>query len=472
MSWWSNLWNKGGDDKNNKTTTRPTDTPMVDYTEQIVVNKALTRGLYDNTASGYKLAGALAGPPIDVPLNFMGVPLPIINNSDEQQKYVNSLMRKFNKTFKEIAKQCHRDGTIWIWPWYDSKKGEPRVEFIDDDWVTEVYRDLVRGDITGIKVVKHISVMNESGNVVSATQTRVFTTSKITTTYTNSQVSGLKNSVQRNPIGCIPVVFANKKDGDNVRGKSDYTRILPDLNDYHRTSLRKSIELNDFTTKLIQNVDNVQQWACNQGYDDLNHWINNANPQKAKFVLNEGDEKTEYLFNKGMIEGYLLSMKNSFFKIVEGSGLPEMFWGLIHVGNHATAENDMTTLIQLVTNKREQNEDSYLQLIGYLVQLDSLSKNEVFTENIELSWSQLDAVSESTRAEIFKNFCEGISKAWTSGCMTIDQVRSFWVMNYPGSDIPSEEEFENSLVKSAKLISVQRADYEELLGVNPLTNNE
>ena len=58
-----------------------------DWTDQYTVNSELTRGLYHNTYPGMKLAGGLAYPPIAIPVNFMGLPVPKpVDDNDETTK--------------------------------------------------------------------------------------------------------------------------------------------------------------------------------------------------------------------------------------------------------------------------------------------------------------------------------------------------------------------------------------------------
>lgn len=463
-----NISRETKDKSENKTRQSSNNTAVVDYTESIVVNSTVTKGLYYNSLNGYKLAGALAYNMIAVPVSFCGFPIPVVGN-EEKQKELKEVMKSFNQDFIKILRQSHREGTIWIYPWYDSSINKVRLKFIEDDWVDKIFRDPETGDINSIIVKKNINVLNNQGYSVSVVQTVTYTRSKIITKYDSTSYPGLKNKTQRNVLGILPIAFANMTDGDEIRGHSDYARSLPDLKDYHRISLSMSVDLNDFRTKLIQSAEDPETWACNQGYDSLQDFIDNAEPNKVQFILNQLDETTSIVTNKGMVDGYLSALKNSYKKIVESCGVPELFWGLKQEGNHATAEEAMTTLINYVKGKRDQSTDNFEILIFSIMQLNYMARGTIYTEQLSISWDELDAVSDVSRSEIFKNFCDGISQVMQSQVLTIDQAYKLWKESYPNATSMSKEDFEKGLIKSTTLLRSKNMD---TLGENVLTKDE
>ena len=101
-----------------------------DWTNDLSVNLALTKGLYHNSYPGLKLAGGLAYAPIAVPVWFMGLPVPGIEKDHAMEPWVDHIMRRFSTDMKQIHVQSHRDGTIWIWPKWSTKANEVVWEFI------------------------------------------------------------------------------------------------------------------------------------------------------------------------------------------------------------------------------------------------------------------------------------------------------------------------------------------------------
>jgi len=59
-----------------------------DWTDSLVANKALTKGLYHGSYPGMKFASALAFTPIAVPVWFMGVPSAKVDDDEKKQAIV------------------------------------------------------------------------------------------------------------------------------------------------------------------------------------------------------------------------------------------------------------------------------------------------------------------------------------------------------------------------------------------------
>lgn len=469
MSIWNKLFSSNGttqDQTASKTRKTPASFPVVDYTKKIVADSITTRGLYFNTLNGYKLAGVFAKNIIDTPIAFCGSPSP---QTDDEK--ILEFMRPYNPDLVKILKQSHREGTVWIWPWFDSKEGKVKLRFIQDDWRTQTFVDPERDSLDAIVTTRDINVLDASDNTISIKEKITYTRSKITTSYSNT----LKSSVRRNILGILPIGFANMADGGEFIGHSDYTNILPDLMDYHRTALSMSIALNDFRTKLVQTIEGDSDvWAVNQGFTDLNDFMQNSSPEKASMIFNQAGmsgsngDKTEFITAKGLVDSNIAAMKISYKKIVQGCRVPELFWGLKQEGNHATAEEAMTSLINLVLEKRLQATANFELLINSMIRLDYMSRGQVFTEELSIVWNQLDSVSDVSRSEIFKNFCDGISKVWNAGVVTIDQVYDLWLRNYPEVTDIAKEDFAKGLVKSIALLQKKSTPSEQDLGDNPL----
>lgn len=454
------ITNKKDKSENKTRKNRPTK-EIVDYTSSISADAETTKGLYYNSLNGYKLAGGLAYNMIAVPIAFCGFPIAIIDGSEKDQEYAAEFFEKYNQEFVKILRQCHREGTIWIYPWYDSKNMKVRVKFIEDSWVSNISRDPLTGDIVSITTSKSIQITNPSGNRVTVDETVIYTEKTITTKYESSQYSGLKNRVQRNVLGILPIGFLNMADGDEKTGHSDYSRTLPYLSSYHRTSLKMNVDLNDFRTKMILNVEDPDCWATNQGFDDLPDLLANTTPEAMQVIAVGTNEKVDFITAKALVDGYIKVLDIDYKLIVESSSVPELFWGLKQPGNANTAEEAMTTLINYINEKRSQNSDKFQLLMESMLILDALSRGDFYTIPLKISWNQLDAVSDASRSEIFKNFCDGISKAFQGQTLTIEQAYELWVQNYPSITNMTYEEFEIAITKATTLIKRKTSDNDE-----------
>ncbi len=457
MSFWSKLFKK--EEISSSLDTPIADNVIDDWTDTIVCNSDITTALYFNEAKGLKLAGGLARVPIDVPLDFMGIPS-IVTDNDKHKEIIDS----FGVEYRSILLQSHRDSNIWIMPFYNSKTKEIEIEFIEDKFV-KVYKDIETGALDSIKVVQDIVIKDTNDKDKTVTKIRVYTDKTIETTFKNSQVPGLKDSISRNVIGMLPIHFPNMPNGGSVRGKSDYARLLPLLQEYHRTSLRRSIELNNFKTKLIQTCGNVDSWLQNQGYKNLTDFAQRGSVENMTLILNGKDEKTEILTAKGMIDGYNATLEDLKNTIIMTSGVHQLFWGETKPGNHATAEDAMTTLINMANRKRSQSNKSFVKLFTAILKLKSILRAEKVDYKIVISWTDLDAVSDETRATIFKSFCEAMATIWNAGAITVEQLYNLWEKNFPGLQESTLEEFEKKLIRTMKFLQMKKQDYEDDLGM-------
>ncbi|MDA3834993.1 MAG: hypothetical protein PF495_16525 [Spirochaetales bacterium] len=131
------------------TQTNPTkqdrrDPNSINRTEPMVVNRALTKGLYHNQYPNMRLAGALAYNPIAVPVWFMGLPIPKSDNESEQE-LLKEIMDRFAQVCKQIHIETHRDGTVWAWPFFSARDRQLHWELIPDESVIRIIKDLETG---------------------------------------------------------------------------------------------------------------------------------------------------------------------------------------------------------------------------------------------------------------------------------------------------------------------------------------
>jgi hypothetical protein len=433
------------------------DNSIRDFTDSLSANIALTRGLYHNTYPGMKLAGGLAFAPIAVPVWFMGLPIPTLPKDDKNQAILDEVVLMFANKMKQIHIQSHRDGTVWVWPHYSARAGRLIWEFIPDDTITDIIRDLESGDIIEIIASEQIRVTTGKNMTSYVTRERVFNRSQITETWTGAEsVPGnLKSKSMRNQLGILPIPFANNSDGDEVRGHSDYERILSDLKNYHDVDLAFSTFLAKFAPKMVQNGVNVKTWLDNNGFAS----IADIDIQAVDFIYNGIDEKTEFVFPSAVADTYIAKLKNTFRKIVEASGVPEIVWGLKTEGNRASVEESMDSLIKYVQDKRDQKAQAYQQLFSASLAILAAVNFQDVKNEIEIKWNKMDAVSEEVRSIIFRNYMQGIGAIVNVAGMTKEQLYKFYKMLYPQSTEETIEEFKRGLSDMGGHVQWTRENY-------------
>ena len=177
------------------------------------------------------------------------------------------------------------------------------------------------------------------------------------------------------------------------------------------------------------------------------------------------EEKTEYLFPTRAYEAWEAALKRKFKKIVEGSAMPEILWGIATDGNHASAESDLDTFVQYVKGKREQHNDQYTSLFKSSFLLLNLSGVIGFLPEIKIKWNELSSVSEKTKAEIFKSFSEGISALINSAGITKEQLHKLWVTLYPEATERDFDDFNLGIAEMARHKQYKDAGLEEAADV-------
>jgi len=293
---------------------RKTGVRTIDTSEGLTVNEDLTRGLWHNSYPGLKLAGALAFPLIFVPVAFMGVPMLQSNAKDEDKRKteteeLNKVAAAYARVCAQLHTQCHRDGTIWVWPYVDESTRAVRWEFIRDSSVTAILKDIKTGTPNTIVVNEQLTVQTSETTQATIQRRRTFTAQTVREEFLNGTPSGYaQTTLYRNPIGIIPIAFANNADSDETRGHSDYERLIADFKDYHDVSLSWSALLVKFAPKLVQTVKNVGNWLVNNGYmvegADVGAALGEVDVASAELFLNLEDEKTEFAFPQGAHEAF------------------------------------------------------------------------------------------------------------------------------------------------------------------------
>lgn len=414
---------------------------VVDFTEHLVANIDMLRALYHNTYPGLKLAGGLVFPAIAVPVYFMGLPIALTKQESNQER-LKFLQNKFITEEQQIHRQCHTYGTQWIWPKIDPISKMPVWEFIGDDTVTDIQKDLFTGRVLKIFTDEQINITTGYNDIQTVRRIREFTETRIKIRFEGYQVKGLENREFRNPLGIMPIAFANNTDGGDVRGHSDLERMISDLKIYHDTELAQHTTIAKFRPKLVQYISkNVSTWLANNGFSPDG---SDVDASLIDFIINMFDqEKSEFILPQGIAETYVTAKKQIFHKLVQESGVPEICWGLKTEGNNATTEESMGTLSKFVIDKQVQKQESYDRLWNATFRLDSTTNMNSERSDIEIDWNEMETVNEKTKAEIFKMYSEGIEKIANTATGTKEQLWKLWRQQYPQI---TDEDFEKYVI--------------------------
>lgn len=239
---------------------------VVDWTESIQVNRDLTYGLYHNEYNGFKLAGSLAYAPIAVPVWLMGIPVAESEN-EATQKMLDELTEQFSTLMQQIHTESHRDGTIWVWPYFSAEDRKVHWEIIPDTSATTVAKDIRTGAVSKIIVNEQLTISVDDNTTGSVVRIRTFTKDTIKTEWQQSTL-GVPQPTETIPniTRGFPIPFANNADATEVRGHSEYERIVYDLKNYHDIELMQANILAKFNPKLFATVKDAAKWLANNGF--------------------------------------------------------------------------------------------------------------------------------------------------------------------------------------------------------------
>lgn len=461
MSFWGDFfsWFRGKEETTNptkQTQRRPQD---IDKTESLSVNRALTAGLYHNSYPGLKLAGALAFTPIAVPLWFMGCPTPATDD-DATNEILKELVEQFYPVMKQINLQCHRDGTIWVFPKFSAKKNTLIWELIQDDTVVDIVKDLETGEPVMIITDEEILLTIGENKTAIVQRKRFYTKDRIEVKWFQGKGSipeALLDQSMRNVAGVLPIPFSNNADSDTIRGHSDYGRIISDLKDYHDIDLKQSGVLAKFEPKLALKVKNVDDWLINNGEQKGSLGTLDVKMRDILFLV--GDEAAEYIFPTNFYEAVEAALKRKYRKVVEGSGVPEILWGTKLEGNSASAAEQMANVVKFIEDKRDQKNTAYAALFSASLVLLNIARFESNQTQVKIEWNTLDALSDEIKAKIFNSFTQGLSFLISTAGATKAMILEIWNRFFPGIAPEKKEDFIKGLSDMAKFKQFLSAEY-------------
>ena len=438
----------------------------VDLTEQWVVNDALAIGVYDGTYPGLKLASALAYPVVSVPVSFMGMPTPVSKSSDEaSQKALTKILLEAETFLQKIFILRSVVGTAWGFPNWDAKRGRIYHELIPNASVPDIIRDLTTGETIMIVVNEQLTVTSGENRQRIVNRKRYFTPQTIRTEYTGDVPPELKNSTVRNTAGVMPIAFANDVIDNSRRGKSVYTRLISHLKNFHDILVKWSDVLARFNVKWVQEVEsNFSDWLKqNPGLQSGA----NIDVNGIDFIINKtGVEKTTFQFPPdGVTAAHsdLLAIIGDM--VVIGSGVPEMAFGKVATGNHASTEEQMTTLANTVMDDQNQINEPLHEYISACLRLEAGATMQSLDPEFDLPWNDLEVVSQETAAKIQASLAEAYERLTNKASVPLETRHAFSMRVWPKMTEPDFEKWKASLGVAGKFNQFQSASLTDALDV-------
>jgi hypothetical protein len=477
---WNFFWRKKSDNQT-KTTGRYRNRRLDGGCQ---AHAELLRGLYHGTREGLQFASPLTLPPIQSLVNLMGTPQP---NSESElvQDYLDRIVKQYSSQFDKIHIESLLMGTAWIYPHFDKTRGLIWT-MIPDEYVSDIYQDANTGLIKSIMTTESIQYKSRDWDGFNGWTCRKveYTPEWVHTAWNVTNIEGRR---VKNVTGLLPISFRNEEDETGCRGISLFSRVIRDLKDYHDIDYSVSELLGTFKAKQIQTVRDLAAWNSNNfgeshaqdGFAIADFWGMDA-------IVNVEGETTDYIWlPSDATASHEAALQRKFLKIIEGTGIPEILWGPLAVGNHATTQEQWQQAVMRAKAMQLQYSESYLDLMRSSVYLLALSEGRQLNlaelnSEIEIKWDDIDTNTEVAKAQIFSQTASGIVSLSSAGLITermvYEKLKTLWM----GLEMGTYEEFvrgtEDMITKQMQNKSQNYYDrldeYDAHGGPSPITTNE
>jgi len=410
-------------------------------------NSGLLKALYEGSYQGLQFASPLLLPPLSTIVALMGAPVPK-SGDPRTQEALGEITEQMSTRFCKLHRRSLLHGTAWRYPRYDMSHGLVWEE-IPDAIVTDILVDVASNRVREIYTSEQITLRVRPNTSETLQRDRRFLPDRVAVKY---NIGRYPDYTARNVSGVLPVPFSNETDEAEIRGHSLFARVLRDLKDYHDIDFRVSTILAKFTPKQVQEVSGdsqkgVEAWLKNNTGSGSIAGLKTLDIFERDLIVNiKGKESTAFVFAPSdATAAHESALRRKFLKIVEGTGIPELFWGPLATGNHATTEEQWQQAISRVEEIRAQYAEAYRALYRGSLNVLQVARAERYAGDVEICWNRLTATSEKTKADILRSFSSAVSGMVNSGTMTLRQLYTLWNQMNPESGIGTLEEFKAEL---------------------------
>jgi hypothetical protein len=411
-----------------------------DLTNSLVANEAMLRGLYHGDYKGLQFASPLTYPPIAIPVNMMGLPTPTSEDS-RTQEVLDEITAQMAERISMLNRSKLLFGTAWRWPHFDAGSGELVWDEIGDSIVSDILIDLRTGKPSAILTDEQIAISIAENQVAYVQRKRRFDVDQVAVQWFGQKSASVQDYTARNVAGTLPITFAHDTDEGEIRGHSSLARVSRQLKDYHDIDFRISETLAKFRPKQKQKVKNLAEWLKNNFGSDNPEALTSLDIADNDFILNvEGEETAFEFLPEGATSGHEKALERKFLMIVEGSGIPELAWGPLATGNHASTDEDKQLLISYVDDLRRESNRPYYDLYAASLRLLSIVRGENY-KPFKMGWNKLESVSADMKSQIFARFAQALTQMSGAAAMTVGQMYKLWSLNYPETEPGTFDEF-------------------------------
>jgi hypothetical protein len=401
----------------------------------LAANDRLLKGIYTGGNQEFALASYLVGGMIDVPKNLLGIP-GVIPDKGQDDSLIKELIPLLIDEFPVMVGTMLIQGTAWRWARWSDKLHRLVWESIPDSSITQVILDLDTGEIAELWIDEQIEYNKGKSSMACSTRTRHITRTLITEEWKGGEKN--KTIQYKNPFGFMPVPFGHNCYEDEWRGNSVLGRVLRWLKSIHDIAYHRDEILSEYEPKIVQTVKDPVTWKTNNTPpSERGNKEFVLDPFGSKLFINQEGDKTEFLFlSSDATSQHTDAIKDNELKVIKGSGVPELFFGALATGNHASTETDRLLALEHIKGIRRELSKGSQELINQSLKILAFMH---FTQppQVSLQWGNISLLSESQKAEIMGRYASAIVPLMGNGAISPDGAFYLTKELYP--EFPAED---------------------------------
>jgi hypothetical protein len=188
----------------------------------------------------------------------------------------------------------------------------------------------------------------------------------------------------------------------------------------------------------------VADWLRNNGYKG----IEDVDPFDADFFLNIGeDEDTDFMYLPGdATRQHTEALADNYKRAIIGSGVPELFWGGLATGNHASTETQKDLGVEYILSLRREMNRPYSVAFNQTLTIMGFMEQSRYSEVIN-EWDHFEMVSKEVQVKNFLAFMQGLGLLIQNASMGYDDMLYFVKKFYPASPVQTREQLKEGMAE-------------------------
>jgi hypothetical protein len=416
----------------------------------VQANEELYRGLYHGTAKGWQFASPLCYIPINVLTIMMGYPTPVADEGpqkDATQAALNYIMSELSTRVVSTHRGSLITGNAWRWPVFNSRLADSQgnlgaigLDALPDAVVCDVLLDVQSGRTVSVLTDEYIRLKTGENKFLDTERKRRYDHDRVSTRWYGQRPAGVEDGVMLNVAEMLPENFATDADEGEIRGHGKFERPLRVLKDYHDLAFRKAETLSRFKVKQVQTVADPSTWRKENGLE-TDQAFAEFDAASADLILNRMNETTKYEFLSADATAAIeKAMETDFYLIVEATGMPELFWGPLATGNHASTDSDILLATEFAKSTQDEFGPHWFNILQGALRLMSIARGDRYG-SFRVKWNKFSMVSPEVKSKILLAWAQAASTFINSGSCTKQQLYAMWCDLYSEYAAGTFEEF-------------------------------